>query len=348
MATKRASAHGARKSVMAGARTRVETRQPAERQQAETRPGHEGRDLGRLGADDEARLDVVVDARELVGFGRGVIRAVGDVRDLPEQRSRRARCGRGTPPPRVWCRPRPEADREDAYPALGGAPRGSDRVGPLIVLAVTEQHDHRRGVESRRAPGRRGGRVRRLVRVVPSLGVPLGRRDRRQRGRIPAPTDVPRSGPRRSIAASTALWSSVGTLTEKPASLNATTPICDRRGLSPHECARGRLGGLHAGRLDVGRPPCCPTRRRPGRRSPRARQADDALRAVPAPRRATVSPRGTAPPGCAARSPPATASRAAAVPSGPSAAARAGARAVARRVSVDGDPAAGSTRSRTA
>src|SRR6516162_8463571 len=42
---------------------------------------------------------------------------------------------------------------------------------------------------------------------------------------MPWAIDVPRSGWRRSIAAVTIVGSAVGTWTEKPLSLNATTPI---------------------------------------------------------------------------------------------------------------------------
>jgi hypothetical protein len=42
---------------------------------------------------------------------------------------------------------------------------------------------------------------------------------------IPRPSDVPRSGASRSIAARTRVSSRVGTWIEKPLSLNATTPI---------------------------------------------------------------------------------------------------------------------------
>ena len=68
---------------------------------------------------------------------------------------------------------------------------------------------------------------------------------------MPLASDVPRSGPSRSIAATTSDGSLVGTWTENPLSLNVTTPIRTEAGLALDEGPRRRLRGLHPGRREV-------------------------------------------------------------------------------------------------
>ena len=74
-----------------------------------------------------------------------------------------------------------ETDREDADAPLGRRRCRFERIRPLVVLAVGEQDDRRRGMRPGRHDRWQRIRIRRAVRVVAGLGVPVGRRDRRQR-----------------------------------------------------------------------------------------------------------------------------------------------------------------------
>ena len=72
---------------------------------------------------------------------------------------------------------------------------------------------------------RRRGRGRRSVAVVVGRSGPFSATAIvLSDARMPCPSDVPRSGVRRLIAASTVAWSLVGAWTDRPASLKATTP----------------------------------------------------------------------------------------------------------------------------
>ncbi len=96
--------------------------------------------------------------------------------------------------------------------------------------------------------------------------------------RMPRPSDVPRSGPRRSIAATSSARSSVGTWVEKPVSLKTTMPMRTELGWPVDERERRGLGGLHAGRGDVGGRHAARDVEREDDRALEARDADDALR----------------------------------------------------------------------
>ena len=119
-----------------------------------------------------------------------------------------------------------DADRVDPHPAVGGGLGGLERVRVLVVLAVGQQHDRGRGVGALRDRWQVDARRGRAVGVVAGGRARLGGRDRRQRlARCRCRSRFPRCGVRRSMAARTWVGSSVGSWTEKPLSLNATTPI---------------------------------------------------------------------------------------------------------------------------
>ena len=95
---------------------------------------------------------------------------------------------------------------------------------------------------------------------------------------IPRPIDVPRSGASRLIAASTSAWSLVGTWTEKPLSLNATTPIrTDAGWRSTNARAAALAASIRVGSRSVGGHAARHVERE-DHRALDPRHADDALR----------------------------------------------------------------------
>ena len=68
---------------------------------------------------------------------------------------------------------------------------------------------------------------------------------------MPWPSDVPRCGDRRLMAARMAAWSLLGACTDKPLSLNATTPMSTLGGWRSTKARRGGFGRVHARRLQI-------------------------------------------------------------------------------------------------
>ena len=171
-------------------------------------------------------VEAVVDGVQLVRVGGGVVRAVGDLRDLPQHRFVELGVDREALRPRASCRPgcrcRP----------CRCARRGRRRPGGRPAGPASGCSRRRSAARSRRAcsvpvgHGRgSGGRLGGAVAVEPAVGSARRPRSSSARSGCPGRATCRAAGASRSIAASTSVWSSVGAWTEKPLSLNATTPI---------------------------------------------------------------------------------------------------------------------------
>ena len=119
----------------------------------------QGRDLERLGPDDQLRLEVLVDRLDAVGVVGRVVRAAGHLGDLGQGRLVELGVDLEPVEVEVGARGAPDPDRHDPDPPVGGLLGHRDRVRALVVLAVAEQHDHGRRV-ARRIDRRQGLRRR--------------------------------------------------------------------------------------------------------------------------------------------------------------------------------------------
>ena len=141
-----------------------------------------------------------------------------------------------------------------------------ERIGPT---GCSRRRSAARSPPARRRAGRDRRRRRasagRAVRVVVGRPGRVRGVDRRSAtARMPRPSDVPRSGPSRSIAAIDRGPVVGRDLDREAAVAERDDADPDRWRLALDERAGGGLGRLHPGRRDVGRRPCCPRRRRRG------------------------------------------------------------------------------------